>query len=280
MKIHLHKNAKTTPAQRAFIQAGTGLNTAELAKKIGVSQTTVRKWKKRNSVYDRPHTPHKIPAVLSPLQETIVVLLRLCLRSGLDDLHTLVRRFIFPEYARSSLNRCLKRYGISRLEPLAGLLPGGGKDFRGTFLYYSMIRLPDFSETRGMEFLYIFLDCTTRRVYAEFTASSCLQDPCQLIKGIPSRFSMKILGFITGPLIDLDGQAATRIFPENQRHAAFPLDGLNSPGSLLEFQSRLPEFLSEYNTMICQRALKYRTPGQALHHWYKIFPGSFRTKPE
>lgn len=118
MKIHLHKNAKTTPAQRAFIQADSHLDTAKLAQKIGVSPTTVRKWKKRDSVYDRSHVPRRLPAVLTPLQETLVVLIRLCLRSGLDDLHAIVRRFIDPDYARSSLNRCLKRYGISRPAPL------------------------------------------------------------------------------------------------------------------------------------------------------------------
>ena len=77
MKIHLHKNATTTPAQRALIQNSPHLSTACLAKMTGVSKTTVHRWRNRSDVYDRPHTPKKINTALSPIEEVKMVLCRL-----------------------------------------------------------------------------------------------------------------------------------------------------------------------------------------------------------
>lgn len=68
MKINLHKNATTTPAQRALIQSETQMNISELALKIGVSETTVRRWKKRFFILDKPHTSGKRKTALTPVQ--------------------------------------------------------------------------------------------------------------------------------------------------------------------------------------------------------------------
>nr|NJM01695.1 hypothetical protein [Desulfobacula sp.] len=311
MKIHLHKNAKTTPAQRAFIQADTALSTDDLARKLGVSPTTVRKWKKRTSVYDRPHVPQRLAAVLTPLQETLTVLLRLCLRSGLDDLHALVRGFIYPGYARSTLNRCLKRYGVSRLEPLYP--PDHIHDHRGSLLYYSVIRLPHVFKGGQGEFLHIFLDCPTRLAQVEFTPDSYLDDPGRFMETMAARFPSRILGMIAGDLIDLSGRdtekprfhdAHSRFIHDlgktgqpfyiNADHshsltrrqlekpgAPGPGNGvLNGEDSCTGFKTRLLDSLLFYNTRLCQRALRGKTPEQALQRRYLLFPGGFRSGPE
>lgn len=307
MKIHLHKNAKTTPAQRAFIKASSDLNTSELSRKLGVSPTTVRKWKKRTSVYDRPHIPHKIPTVLTPLQEIVIIMIRLCLRSGLDDLQGIVRRFIYPDCARSSLNRCLKRYQISRLEPLPDCI----NDHRGIFLYYTVIHLPAFFKSKCSEFIHIFLDCSTRWVHIEINPDSYLHDPCQLIRTVSLRFPVKILGMIAGDLIDLSGtdtdiaseyhncfiqslnkirqpfcvmtdhgHSITRGVIKKAGLSEIPPDALRFAGSFSGFKTRLLENLSFYNTRLCQRALRQKTPRDAVQYRYKVFPGSFRCGPE
>jgi len=313
MKIHLHKNAKTTPAQRAFIQANTGLNTDDLAQKLGVSPATVRKWKKRNSVYDRSHVPRRLPAALTPLQETLTVLVRLCLRSGLDDLHALVRGFIYPGYARSTLNRCLKRYGISRLEPLPLHPPTDIRDHRGSILYYSVIRLPNAFKTGQNEFLHIFLDCPTRFAQVEFTPDSYLDDPCGFMETLTAHFPARILGVIAGDLIDISGRntekppfhdahtsfihdlgktgqlfyvkadhshSLTRRRVEKGREPDLGHEVLNAAGSCDEFKNRLLDHLSFYNTRLCQRTLRHKTPEQVLQRRYLLFPGSFRSRPE
>jgi hypothetical protein len=57
MELKLHANARTTPNTRAYIQ-NSGKSVAELADELGVSETTIRRWKNRNSVLDRsPSAP-------------------------------------------------------------------------------------------------------------------------------------------------------------------------------------------------------------------------------
>ncbi len=66
MLITLHKNARTTPpAIRAEI-AASNESTRALAKRFGVSELTIAKWRKRASVNDLPHTPHRLQTTLSP----------------------------------------------------------------------------------------------------------------------------------------------------------------------------------------------------------------------
>jgi uncharacterized protein YjcR len=49
MMIALHKNAATTPTMRAYIQQSSA-SEYELPEELGVSRTTIHRWKKRNSV--------------------------------------------------------------------------------------------------------------------------------------------------------------------------------------------------------------------------------------
>ena len=46
MQLKLHANAATTPRTRAYIQAA-GRQAAALARELGISETTVRRWQKR-----------------------------------------------------------------------------------------------------------------------------------------------------------------------------------------------------------------------------------------
>jgi transposase-like protein len=52
MQLTLHANATTTPKTRAYIQASER-SVAELAEELGVNETTIRRWRKRDSVADR-----------------------------------------------------------------------------------------------------------------------------------------------------------------------------------------------------------------------------------
>jgi uncharacterized protein YjcR len=68
MLITLHKNATTTPAVRAAIQQSSA-SEYELACQYGVSRQTIGRWRKRDSVHDASHTPHRLRTKhLTPLQ--------------------------------------------------------------------------------------------------------------------------------------------------------------------------------------------------------------------
>jgi transposase-like protein len=70
MLIHLHKQATTTPKVRAVIQASDA-PASVLAERFGTTEQTVYKWKHRNSVHDRSHTPHRLQTTLTPAQEAV-----------------------------------------------------------------------------------------------------------------------------------------------------------------------------------------------------------------
>ncbi len=122
MFITLHKNARTTPAIRAEIAASSE-STRALAKRFGVSELTIAKWRKRASVNDLPHTPHRLQTTLSPAQEAIVVELRKSLLLPLDDLVAVTKEFICPKASRCGLDRSLRRHGLSNLHKLKPIQP-------------------------------------------------------------------------------------------------------------------------------------------------------------
>ena len=112
-----HSNATTTPEMRRFIQE-SDLSVSQLSKILNISEATVRKWRKRDSVENCPNTPHHLNTTLTPLQEYVVVGLRYQLKMPLDTLLKATQKFINPNVSRSGLARCLKRYGVSRVSDI------------------------------------------------------------------------------------------------------------------------------------------------------------------
>ena len=75
MLIQLHSQATTTPKIRAEIQASRE-PASVLAERFGITEQTVWKWRKRDSVQDRSHTAHRLQTTLTPAQEAVAVSLR------------------------------------------------------------------------------------------------------------------------------------------------------------------------------------------------------------
>jgi transposase-like protein len=89
-----------------------------LAARFGVTEQTLYKWRKRDSVEDRSHTPHRLQTTLTPPQEAVAVALRKTLPVSLDDLLAVLREFLNPNASRSGLDRCLRRHGVGNLRDL------------------------------------------------------------------------------------------------------------------------------------------------------------------
>ncbi len=109
-----HKNATTTPEMRAFIHE-SDLATAVLARLLKVSESTVRKWRRRASTDDASHMPKQLNTTLNAAQQYVVVQLRIRLKLSLDELLAVCKDFINSNASRAGLQRCLKRHGVSRL---------------------------------------------------------------------------------------------------------------------------------------------------------------------
>ena len=122
----LHGSATTTEAIRRAIQ-NSQESLRALAKRYGINQKTVIKWKGRTSVTDLPTGP-KDPksTVLSIEEEAIIVAFRKHTLLPLDDCLYALQPTI-PHLTRSSLHRCLQRHGISRLPEVDGDKPAKKK---------------------------------------------------------------------------------------------------------------------------------------------------------
>ncbi|WP_412507231.1 hypothetical protein [Roseovarius sp. SYSU LYC5161] len=122
MLIKLHGQATTTPKIRAAIQASDEPAWI-VAERHGTSEQTVWKWRKRDGVEDRSHTPHRLQTTLTPAQEAVAVALRKTLLVSLDDLLSVVREFLNPNASRSGLDRCLRRHGVGNLRDMKAKAP-------------------------------------------------------------------------------------------------------------------------------------------------------------
>lgn len=164
MHLKLHANATTTPKTRAYIQRSTS-SVAELARELGISETTVRRWRGRKSVTDRSHTPRRLAISLSPAEEVLVCELRTELDLPLDDIVEVMRRCVRSSLSRSAIHRCLKRHGISRRpkpdKPAAGV-------FQTTTLGFVHVDLKHLTRLeRKPAYVFVAIERTTSFVHIE-----------------------------------------------------------------------------------------------------------------
>jgi transposase len=118
----LHGSARTTEAVRRTIQLRQE-SVRALAKRYGVSPTTIQKWRKRSTTTDARMGPKEpLSTVLTPEEEAIIVAFRRHTLLPLDDCLYALQPSI-PRLTRSSLHRCLERHGISRLPEMEGDKP-------------------------------------------------------------------------------------------------------------------------------------------------------------
>jgi hypothetical protein len=161
----LHGSATTTEAIRRAIQhSQESLRT--LAKRYGINQKTVAKWKKRVSVADLPTGPKEPKStVLSIEEEAVIVAFRKHTLLPLDDCLYALQPTI-PHLSRSSLHRCLQRHGIGRLPDVEGDRPQK-KKFKSYPIGYFHIDIAEVQTAEGKLYLFVAIDRTSKFAYAE-----------------------------------------------------------------------------------------------------------------
>ena len=156
----LHRSATTTEAIRRAIQhSQASLRT--LARRYGINQKTVAKWKRRSSVADLPTGPRDPrSSVLSLEDEAIIVAFRRHTLLPLDDCLYALQATI-PCLTRSSLHRCLQRHGIGRLPQLEGDKPVR-KAFKAYPIGYFHIDIAEVQTEQGKRYLFVAIDRTSK----------------------------------------------------------------------------------------------------------------------
>jgi transposase InsO family protein len=161
----LHGSATTTEAIRRAIQ-NSQESLRQLARRYGVNQKTVAKWKKRASVADLPTGPREPrSSVLSIEEEAIVVAFRKHTLLPLDDCLYALQPTI-PHLTRSSLHRCLQRHGISRLPDVEGDKPAK-KKFKSYPIGYFHIDIAEVQTAEGKLYLYVAIDRTSKFAFVQ-----------------------------------------------------------------------------------------------------------------
>ena len=152
----LHGCATTTHAIRATIQRSQA-TTAALSRELGINVKTVAKWRKRETLEDRKTGPTEPSStVLSSSEEAMIVAFRSHTLLPLDDCLYALQPSI-PHLTRSSLNRCLKRHGISRLPDMEGDKPKRQK-FKRYPIGYFRIDIAELRTNEGKLYLFVVID--------------------------------------------------------------------------------------------------------------------------
>jgi transposase InsO family protein len=164
MELNLHANATTTPKKRAYIQRSRK-PVAELAVELGVSETTIYRWRGRVTVTDRPHTPRTLTTSLAPMEEALVCELRTQVQLPLDDITEVMRRCVNGKLSRSAIHRCLVRHGLNRRPKPAKPAVGVFEQATVGFIHIDIKHLPALERRKGYAF--VAIDRATRYVYLE-----------------------------------------------------------------------------------------------------------------
>ena len=161
----LHGSARTTEAIRRAIQHSQASLRA-LAKRYGVNQKTVAKWKRRTAVADLPTGPREPKStVLSAEDEAVIIAFRRHTLLPLDDCLYALQPTI-PHLTRSSLHRCLQRHGISRLPEVAGDKQPKAK-FKSYPIGYFHIDIAEVQTAEGKLHLFVAIDRTSKFAFAQ-----------------------------------------------------------------------------------------------------------------
>ncbi|MCC5966656.1 MAG: hypothetical protein JJU24_11000 [Natronohydrobacter sp.] len=144
-----------------------------LADSFAVTPQANYKWRKRDSVEDRSHTPHRLQTTLTPAQEAVAVGLRKTLLVSRDDLLAVVREFLNPYVSRSGLDRCLRRHGVGNLRDLQAKAArpkrSGFKAYEPGYIHIDVKYLPQMTDETSRRYSLItipargFRKCRTSR---------------------------------------------------------------------------------------------------------------------
>ena len=308
----VHPLARTTPRTRTEIrESSAALST--LAERYNITVATARKWKRRDDAEDRSHRPHNLCTTLTPAQEMLVVELRRTLLLPLDDLLVVTREFINADVSRSGLDRCLRRHGVADLKSLQPQIEGPAKplktfkDYEPGYLHVDIKYLPQMPDETQRRYLFVAIDRATRWVFMRTYRDQSNKSSVDFLRRLKRAAPMKIKTILTDngsqftdrftgatksstgkhefDLVCKELGIEHRLIPPRHPQTNGMVERFNGRvseivnqnrfASSAELEDTLMHYLSTYNQLIPQRALKHQTPVQALKTWQSERPELF-----
>ena len=213
-QVH-HGSATTTAAIRRAIQHSQASLRA-LAKRYGVNQKTVAKWRKRTSHADLPTGPREPRStVLSIEEEAVVVAFRRHTLLPLDDCLYALQPTI-PHLTRSSLHRCLQRHGISRLPDTDGNKPQRSR-FKRYPLGFFHIDIAEVRTEQGKLHLFVAIDRTSKFAFVELHEKATRRVAGDFLRHLIAAVPYKINTVLTDNGTHFTDPAGDGWTPENIR---------------------------------------------------------------
>lgn len=315
MLIRLHAQATTTPKIRAEIQASDEPAWI-VAERYGTTEQTVYKWRHRDCVEDRSHTPHRLQTTLTPAQEAVAVALRKMLLVSLDDLLAVVREFLNPNASRSGLDRCLRRHGVGNLHDLkareAKPKHKAFKAYEPGYLHIDVKYLPQMADETSRRYLFVAIDRASRWVFIAIYRNKSAANARRFLRDLERACPIRIRTILT----DNGKEFTDRLFGLRKRtasgehefdvlctelgieHRLTPPKSPQTNGMVERFNGRIEDVLQShhfrsgeeleatlhryvllYNQQLPQSALGSKTPLRAMKDWHKLKPELFRKKP-
>jgi transposase InsO family protein len=311
----LHGSARTTPRVRAELQASQE-TTRRLAARYGLNPKTVAKWRRRGSTADAPMGPSRPrSSVLSETEEAIVVEFRRRTLLPLDDVLGCLRGTI-PRLSRSALHRCLVRHGISRL-PRDDERASKRKRFAETTIGYVHIDVCELRLAQGKLFLFLAIDRVSKFAHVAFFDANTKLNGAAFLRQVVAAFPYQVHTVLTDngmafaelpknrgryPEIEalFGGHVFDRVCDEhgithkltkpyhpwtngqaermNRTVKEATIKAFHYP-DLEALKAHVLAFVTAYNFAKHLKALRWRTPFQAVCDAWNVDPSAFKINP-
>jgi len=316
MGAGLHGSARTTPRVRAELQASQEATRA-LAARYGLNPKTVAKWRGRTTVTDAPMGPSRPRStVLTEAEQAIVVEFRRRTLLPLDDVLGCLREAI-PRLTRSALHRCLRRHGISRL-PRDPEKASKRRRFAETAIGYVHIDVCELRLSEGRLFMFLAIDRVSKFTHVAFYDANTKLNGAAFLRQVVATFPYAIHTVLTDngmAFADLPrnrgrhpeiieaifgGHIFDRVCDEhgiehrltkpyhpwtngqaermNRTVKEATIKAFHYP-DLEALQAHVLAFVTAYNFAKHLKALRWRTPFQAVCDAWKADPSAFKIDP-
>jgi len=202
--VQIHPQARTTPAVRVEIARSTE-PASVVAKRYGISDETVRKWRRRGeqAVQDRSSRPKRLAWRMTEEERAIICAVRRATGFALDDLTFVLRHFL-PHLNRDSIYRVLKAEGLNRRPPKSAEQPRKGqgrfKDYDLGFVHIDVKHLPKLRTADGeirKRFLYVAIDRCSRFVHLAVYDAENAANAIAFLKEARKAFPFRITHVLT-----------------------------------------------------------------------------------